>query len=278
MDSERVWPAVEATGGSTELMLAAVDDFSPTAAEDVDGGARIYFRSPASRDAARAALVAGGFTATSLEIPDGNWAARCQADLEPVTVGRITVTPHGTTPGTAGQRPPSAGHCTIAIPPSIAFGTGHHASTRLCLAALQTLALAGARVLDVGTGSGVLAIAASRLGATSVLGIDHDPDAIDAATANLALNGGAAGVSFRVADLAAGPPAWPADIVVANLTGALIVREARALAAAARPGGRIVLSGVLERERDDVAAAFPGARVAWQAHEDEWVGLLVELP
>jgi ribosomal protein L11 methyltransferase len=155
------------------------------------------------------------------------------------------------------------------------FGTGHHATTRLCLAALQELDIRGRTLLDVGTGSGVLAIAARLLGATSAIGIDNDPDAIQSARENLALNPLAADVEFAYADLA-GASLPTADIVAANLTGALLARSAAALLAAAAAGGTIILSGLMLDERDDVVRAFGNRPIIWERSEDEWVGLAVK--
>jgi len=157
------------------------------------------------------------------------------------------------------------------------FGTGHHATTRLCLAALQTLDLADAFVLDAGTGSGVLAIAARMLGARRALGIDNDPDAIQCAQENLRLNCGVDGVIFEVVDVAeiAGA-ALPTDILTANLTGALLCRGAPTLSGTLAPGGRLVVSGVLSDERDDVVAAFGKLRLLWEREEEGWVGLVFE--
>jgi len=150
------------------------------------------------------------------------------------------------------------------------FGTGHHATTRLCLAALQTMDLAGAFVLDVGTGSGVLAIAASRLGAARAMGVDNDPDAIQAARESLAANPDAHHVTLEVADLSGGPLPQ-ADVVTANLTGALLVRAAARLAGAVCPGGSLIVSGLLAEERDAVRAAFSEMELAWEEKEDGWV-------
>jgi ribosomal protein L11 methyltransferase len=155
------------------------------------------------------------------------------------------------------------------------FGTGHHATTRLCLAALQTIDLRDQVVLDIGTGSGVLAMAAERLGAARATGIDYDPDAIQSARENLELNRDVRSVIFDVADLSdASLPA--ADVVTANLTGALLVRSSSAVLAAVRPGGTLILSGLLAHERDEVRAAFLPAAVVWEREEDGWVGLMMK--
>jgi len=155
------------------------------------------------------------------------------------------------------------------------FGTGHHATTRLCLRALQEIDLEGRTVLDVGTGSGVLAIAASLLGAASARGIDFDPDAIQSAGENLALNPAARAVTFQVADLAGGP-LEPADVVIANLTGAALLRHAGALASAVNPGGTLVMSGLLETERADVLRAFSNTTVGAESSEDGWAAIVVK--
>jgi len=141
--------------------------------------------------------------------------------------------------------------------------------------ALQTIDLRGKSVLDAGTGSGILAIAAARLGAARALGIDDDPDAIQAARENLVANP-TPGVAFEVGDLRA-LPLDPADVVTANLTGSLLVKAAAVLLAAGRPGGLLVLSGLMAAERDEVVHAFRGTQAVWERKEDEWVGLVMRL-
>jgi len=153
------------------------------------------------------------------------------------------------------------------------FGTGHHATTRLCLAALQSIDLRDAFVLDVGTGSGILAIAASALGAARALGMDDDADAIAAAKENLEFNH-VANVTFEVGDLMTGQlPA--ADVVVANLTGAMLVRAAARLTEALRPGGVLIVSGIMASEGDDVRRAFANRRLDADVQEDEWLAFTI---
>jgi len=176
------WPALDASCDQPDLLLAAVDDFSPTAVEERDDGLRVFFATSTARDAAVAALLQN-FRITPIDVDDEDWARRSQQNLKPISVGRVTVLP------SPEARVPSPESIAIVIPPSMGFGTGHHVTTRLCLAALQSMDLRGSLVLDVGTGSGLLAIAAVKLGATRALGIDDDPDAIAAATENLEFNG-----------------------------------------------------------------------------------------
>jgi ribosomal protein L11 methyltransferase len=157
------------------------------------------------------------------------------------------------------------------------FGTGHHATTRLCLLALQTAELRGAFVLDVGSGSGILAIAAARLGAARVLGLDDDPDAIRSANENLALNPEARNVAFQVADLTT-TALPPANLIVANLTGSLLARAAAALVGALSSGGVLIVSGILADEEEMVARAFTDLIITQRQEEGEWRCLTLTRP
>jgi ribosomal protein L11 methyltransferase len=264
------YPALDVRTDTPDLVLAIVDDFGPTAVEERDAAVRIFFSAAADRDHAQRAL-APRFDAAPIDVADEDWARRSQENLKPITVGRITVAP----PWASEVLDPEPSAIRIVILPSMGFGTGHHATTRLCLAALQTSDVSGRVVLDVGTGSGVLAIAADRLGASRALGIDYDADAIQSARENLDLNPEARHVTFETTDLASRPlPA--ADVVTANLTGALLVRSATALLGAVRPGGTLILSGIQLHERDEVYERFGSADITWEGDEDGWVGFAVK--
>jgi ribosomal protein L11 methyltransferase len=275
------------TGADGEFVLAVVDDYSPSAADQNGNSLTIYFRDAGARDAAKQALAAAFPDAViaAREVDDEDWARRSQKDLLPITVAGITVYPslrelRLLRPSPEPQTPSSV---AIVIQPSMGFGTGHHATTRLCLLALQREDLAGRTVLDVGTGSGILAIAAARLGASRAVGIDNDSDAVHAARENLALNPEATGVTFEVAELEAArlnanATGGATDIVVANLTGALLAREGHRIRGAVRPGGRIIVSGLLAEERDQVVAAFTPAVLVAEARADEWVALTFAVP
>jgi len=272
----KTYPALTVRIDDADRLAAVVDDYSPTAIEPREHDARVFFATAVDRDNAQRAL-ASHFDVAAIDVPDEDWARRSQENLAPVTVGRITVSPFPQSPSPPVPKSPapSTQPLAITIVPSMGFGTGHHVTTRLCLEALQTIDLRDRTVLDVGTGSGILAIAADRLGAGRALGIDSDADAIQSARENLPLNPQATHVIFDVADLT-GAALPEADVVTANLTGALLVRSAARIAAAVRHGGVAILSGLLAHERDEVVAAFSPLTVVWE-HEDEgWVGLAVK--
>jgi ribosomal protein L11 methyltransferase len=274
----RSWPALEVrfppstSGELADLLAAALDDFHPTAIHEEDHAWRVFFASTRVRDQAARALAvafpAGDLRLRPEDVPDEDWARRSQASLGPICVGRFTIVP----PWAPLSREAAEDPHTIVIVPSMGFGTGHHASTRLCLALLQELDLAGRTVLDVGTGSGLLAIAASRLGASQVTAIDHDEDALDAARDNLGLNRAGASVELRLADLRQVDLA--ADLVLANLTAALLVTAAAPLAARVRPGGALVVSGFTTDQEDEVRRAYVEmSELSSRRVEDGWVGL-----
>ena len=170
----------------------------------------------------------------------------------------------------------------LALDPGMAFGTGLHPTTRLCLAALEVVAdrgrLEGARVLDVGCGSGILAIAAARLGAATVLGVDTDPIAIEATTANARRNRLARRIQAREGSLPSGAP--PFDVVLANLIAGLLVSLAPALHDELRPGGTLIASGIFVDREAEVRAAVEasGLVVGGRTAEGEWVALEVRRP
>ncbi len=261
------------------LLVADLDEFQPTAVHDNDEPVRVFFPSSASRDAALAHLRGRpDLSATAVDVPDEDWAARSQAALTPIVIGALTVAPPWTVTDDLRASAPGP---VILIQPSMGFGTGHHASTQLCLRLLQEMPLAGKSVVDVGTGSGVLAIAASMLGAAAAAGVDFDPDALTNARENLELNSPAARVEFREHDLSgsAGALSGAFDLVLANLTGALLCRSGDALAALARPGASLIASGFQLHELDEVTAAL--GRAGWNrtSHltEQDWVGATYKL-
>jgi ribosomal protein L11 methyltransferase len=258
-----------------DLALAHLDDCGATAIERRPGGARLFFASERDRDQALTMTPPlDGVQATAVSVPDEGWAERSQASITDIRVGRIVVTPPWVSPATGPH------DITIVIQPSMGFGTGHHASTRLCLALLQRLELDGRSVLDVGTGSGVLAIAAHRLGAATVHGIDYDADALTSAGENVELNHVDAGVAMRLVDLTRESATGGYDVLTANLTGGMLIKHAMRLVAELRSGGTIIVSGFQAAERDEVIAALAtaGAVLADGIVEDDWVAAALTIP
>jgi ribosomal protein L11 methyltransferase len=265
--------AVRVRREQAELVLAELLELAPAGVEERDLGPVVEYAVygapgelpavPALRAAAGEALV----EVASEELPDG-WDERWRAFHEPVTVGgrlHVRAPWHAAAP---------AGLLDVVIEPGQAFGTGAHATTRLCLEVLLGLEPGGALV-DVGCGSGVLAIAAGRLGWAPVLGIDHDAEAVRATLANAAANG--VRVEARRHDVLRDGPAPGAPTVVANLLRPLLLRVAAdGFAEATRPDA-LVAGGLLAHEADAVAAAFGrrGLREDGRRTEGEWAALLL---
>ena len=243
-----------------------------------------HFESAQSRDDAAAALAADAELASidtdRLEVEDEDWARRTQADLPAITIGRVTIAPPWDLPdrvSTTPDPPSPVPHpdVVVLIEPSRGFGTGHHQSTRLCIALLQERNVEGLTVTDVGTGSGVLAITAARLGAAFVSAIDSDPDAVENARENIAANDVQKVVEAHLDDLVS-TTVPPADLVLANLTGSLLAQHAGDLAHLVRPSGSLIVSGFNVDERDRVTAAVSEHfSITEAAEEDDWHALVL---
>lgn len=194
------------------------------------------------------------------ELADDDYLERYYLALDCVNAGPLVVAPtHRSAQLSSGQK-------VLWLDPGMAFGTGHHETTRLALTALAEAEPLSARVLDLGSGSGVLAIAADLLGAVSALGLDIDPATIPVARDNAALNRSRA--SFEMRELR---ETDEADILVANLYAELHVELADAYAAALPPGGRLLITGILADRVDMVESALAANFYGWRRQADgEW--------
>ena len=166
------------------------------------------------------------------------------------------------------------GDCVITIDPGMSFGTGNHATTRACLRFLDQLASRGdtGALLDAGCGSGILAIAAAKLGFGPVIAFDSDPDAIPIAKTNAAANNVADRISFLVADLSTFIPPAPADVVTANILAPVLIANADRLRAMVRPGGALLLAGILTSQFAGLMEVFDRAEFVLREMlpGDEW--------
>jgi len=215
-------------------------------------------------------IQAGGWTLR--DVPDADWVRLTQSQFGPIHIARrLWIVPswHRDDPAVPRPSAPAEDAIHIELDPGLAFGTGSHPTTHLCLAWLEAELPAGATVLDYGCGSGILAIAARKLGAGATDAVDIDPQAVQATADNARVN---------QVDLQAMLPDALGDgtyqVVVANILSNPLKVLAPMLAGRVAAGGQLVLSGVLERQADEVAAAYAPwlAMSVWQAR-DGWVCL-----
>jgi ribosomal protein L11 methyltransferase len=226
----------------------------------------------AERDAALE--VAAGLGGAVEEVPDEDWSETWKKGLGPLAIGRVFVRPSWV------DAPLPAGMVEVVLDPGMAFGTGTHPTTSLCLAALSDLLdqRPGASVLDVGTGSGLLAIAARKLGAGRVAGNDNDPVAVAVARENAGRNGAEVHLTEDPLPRLEGP----FELVVANILANTLVELAPELDRQLAPGGVVLLSGILAPQEAEVRAAYvarglrplPGG----DRRDGEWSLLALEKP
>jgi len=195
---------------------------------------------------ASAAIGLAGVPAWTVEeVAEQNWVQLTQSQFDPIRVSeRLWIVP-------SWHETPDPAAVNLILDPGMAFGTGSHPTTRLCLEWLELNVSPGCRLLDYGCGSGILAIAAARLGAGSVAGVDIDPQAVEAARANAERNG----VTALFAD-SAQPVAGEYDLVVANILSNPLRVLAPAICAHVRSGGRLALSGILREQADEIIAIY----------------------
>jgi ribosomal protein L11 methyltransferase len=213
----------------------------------------------------------GGREVERVPVPDVDWVARFREGFRAFDAGGFRIVPPWDDAPTA-----AAGQRVLRVLPGRAFGTGTHESTRLCLAALESRAARGplGRVVDVGAGTGILAVAAARLGAREVTAIDIDPEAVDSARLHAALNA----VEVRLVRGDGGRPFAPGrfDLVLANLSSPLLLEKRAEIASLHAPGGALVLAGFLREDAAEIGAAYAAAGTAAARFDGDWAALVVE--
>ena len=213
--------------------------------------------------AALAPMLVGVGEVELKEMPDEAWRDAYKLHFKPWQCGRLHWVPVWEQETYALPE----GHVAIWLDPGMAFGTGNHETTRLCCERLVEWAKTAkpdARVIDAGCGSGILAISAARLGWREVRAFDNDPEVLRVCEENAALNGLSDAISFYEGDLVTGWTGGPADLVMANILGHVLMQFVPELVGAVAQGGLLVLSGILAHEVEQVRDAFTAAVPQWQ--------------
>ncbi len=267
-----------------DALLAEVSAWPLTGAVQDEDGVRLYLPAEAWTDDRKMVLAAwldrSGHDAElqTRIVPPQNWNAAWEASIEPVRAGPFWIKPTwADLPAEASEDAKDKARYVIEVDPKMSFGTGHHATTRLMLRLLDGAVRPGDPVLDVGTGTGILAIAACRLGAASVLGVDIREAAVENARENVARNGVADRVAIRLGSLEAVSPTNAKagfGVGCANITRTVLQEILPSLRAHIAPGGRLLLSGVFARNRDRLLEATAEHNFALDADatEDGWWG------
>ena len=206
-------------------------------------------------------------------LEEGEWMEMWKSHFSALRVGRIVVRP------TWLEYEAEEGDVVVDMDPGMAFGTGHHPTTHICLLELEKLVTPGAKLLDVGTGSGILAIAAAKLGAESILALDVDPIAIKAARANVRFNGLQSKIKVSKRALASHKSSRGTfDLVVANIYTKVILEMASDLVAQAAQGGKLALSGIMAERAPEVESRLreEGCAILRTGREGDWAAIVAQ--
>jgi ribosomal protein L11 methyltransferase len=203
-------------------------------------------------------------------IREDDWAQGWKAYFKPEKIGRVVIKPSWEAYSSLPE------DVVVELDPGMAFGTGNHPTTRLCIELLQELVAEGMTMLDLGTGSGVLAVAGAKLGAARVAAADIDPVAVRTARENVVVNGVEARVTVSQADLLQGCHEAGYDLVVANIIAAIIVELIPEVPRVLKPDGFFLTSGIISERRADVEAvlAANGFEVVKAVERDQWVAII----
>ena len=272
--SER-WLAVKVEpSGDPQAVIDAL--FSAGAQGIQEQGAAIITHFPPGTDAAAIeAVVLAADSAASFgsgPAPEVDWS-EWRANVAAHRLGRITITPPWITP--------DDGSLAVTIDPAMAFGTGEHATTRGVVRLMQQIPSMPDTVADLGAGSAVLAICAAKLGAKRVAAIELDPDAIGNAEENVRVNGVADSVTVVEGDAALLLPlVAPVGLVLANIISSVLLQLLPVIGESLTSGGRAILSGILEEERDMMIDAIRNAGFAIEREdlEDNWWSVMIARP
>ncbi|MBA2684422.1 MAG: 50S ribosomal protein L11 methyltransferase [Gemmatimonadaceae bacterium] len=259
---------IEAQEGEVrEHTIQMLMDGGAGAVQEVGSALLTHLLEGAELDALCDALATAGASVERTALGEVDWSTRWVTRVGVQRIGRIAVAP----PWLSGEI--ADADIQILIEPAMAFGTGEHETTRGVLALMQSLVEPGALVADLGSGSGVLAIAAAKLGAGRVVAIEMDPDAIGNAIENVEMNGVVPRVTVLQGDAAALLPlVAPVSLILANIISSVILELSPVMARALPSGGRAVISGILVTEREQLLSSLraDGWLLEYELREGEW--------